>query len=390
MDTRSLYPRFSEAEFSRRYSSVRTAMQQSALPVLLVYGTPPFSNNELLYLSNYPSTREAFLIFPCDSESEPTLFAQMYNHIPAARKMSRIAAIRWGGPDTAGAVVENIEERGLERSRIGLVGNIPMRHYETLRRGLPQATFIDFTLQMLQLRLVKSDEEIEFLRKGAEYCDLAITALEREARPGITEHELVAIVQGSYLGLGGRNSIHYIATTPMNNPSVCVPAQFQSTRILEKGDVLLTELSAYYCDGYPGQILRPFTIAAPPTPAFQHMYDVAIEAFNRIASVIRDGASSEEVLETAEYIHHSGYTIYDDLVHGYGGGYLPPILRTRRTSARTTPPFIFKENMTIVIQPNVITEDEQMGVQLGELLQVTKSGVQSLHRYPLRFIECGI
>ncbi len=389
MDATSLYPRFSEAEFSRRYSSVRAAMQQSALPVLLVYGTPPFSNNELLYLSNYPSTREAFLIFPCDSESEPSLLAQMYNHIPAARKMSRIAAVHWGGPDTAAAVVENIEKRGLAHSRIGLVGNIPMRHYEALQCGLPQATFMDFTLQMLQLRLVKSDEEIEFLRKGAEYCDLAITALEREARPGITEHELVAIVQGSYLGLGGRNSIHYIATTPMNNPSVCVPAQFQSTRILEKGDVLLTELSAYYCDGYPGQILRPFTIAAPPTPAYQHMYDVAIEAFNRIASVIRDEASSEEVLETAEYIHNSGYTIYDDLVHGYGGGYLPPILRTRRTSARPTPPFIFKENMTIVIQPNVITEDEQMGVQLGELLQVTKSGVQSLHRYPMRFIECG-
>ncbi|HEY6410756.1 MAG TPA: M24 family metallopeptidase [Ktedonobacteraceae bacterium] len=389
MDTKSLYPRFTEYEYSRRYSIVRAAMQESELLVLLVYGTPPFANHELLYLSNYPSTREAFLVFPSESETGPTLFAQMYNHIPAARKMSCIADVRWGGPDTTAAVVDNIKERGLARGRIGLVGNIPMRHYETLKHGLPQAIFIDFTSQMLQLRLVKSDEEIEFLRKGAEFCVLAIAALEREARPGITEHELVAIVQGAYLGLGGRSSIHYMAATPMSNPSVCVPAQFQSMRVLEKGDVLLTELSAYYIDGYPGQILRPFTIAAPPTPAYQHMYDVAIEAFNRVASVICDGASSEEVLDTVEYIHNAGYTIYDDLVHGLGGGYLPPILRTRRTSARPIPPFTFKENMTIVIQPNVITEDERMGVQLGELLQVTKSGVQSLHRYPMRFIECG-
>ncbi len=364
-------------------------MQESELPVLLVYGTPPFANNELIYLSNYPSSREAFLIFSHDSKSASTLFAQMYNHIPVAREMSRVADVHWGGPDTAAAVIENIEERGLARGRIGLVGSIPIRHYETLKHGLPQATFIDFTQRLLQLRLVKSDEEIAFLRKGAEYCDRAIAALEREARPGMTEHELVAIVQGSYLGLGGRNSIHYMAATPMNNPCVCVPAQFQSMRPLEKGDVLLTELSAYYCDGYPGQILRPFTIATPPTPAYQRMYDIALEAFNRIASVICDGATIEEVLDTAEYIHNSGYTIFDDLVHGLGGGYLPPILRTWRTSARHIPPFTFKENMTIVIQPNIITEDERMGVQVGELLQVTKKGVQSLHRYPMRFIECG-
>jgi len=42
-----------------------------------------------------------------------------------------------------------------------------------------------------------------------------------------------------------------------------------------------------------------------------------------------------------------------------------------------------------VIQPNVITADERMGVQVGELVRVTRDGVESLHRYPMRFIECG-
>jgi hypothetical protein len=63
-------------------------------------------------------------------------------------------------------------------------------------------------------------------------------------------------------------------------------------------------------------------------------------------------------------------------------------LRTRRTSHRPTPPALFRENMTIVFQPNIITEDERMGVQVGELLRVTRAGVESLHRYPMRFIQC--
>jgi Xaa-Pro aminopeptidase len=268
------------------------------------------------------------------------------------------------------------------------MGTIPFKHYEIIRQALPHATLLDFTSQMQQLRLIKSDEEIAFLRKGAEFSDMAIEALEREARPGITEHELAAIVEGAYLGLGGKTHIHYMTTTPMHNPTVCVPAQQQSNRVIEKGDVLITEISAHY-HGYPGQILRPFAIGTAPTPEYKWMYEVAVDVYLCIASVIRDGATIDAVLNAGEYIHAAGFTIYDDLLHGFGGGYLPPILRTRRTSAKPPQPFIFRENMTVVIQPNVITEDERMGVQVGELVRVTHNGVESLHRYPMRFIRCG-
>src|SRR5438132_10476546 len=73
-----LYPRFSEAEFARRYAAVRVGMQEVDLPVLLVYGTPPFASSEVQYLANFPVTREAFLVFP--GEGEPALFVQFYNH----------------------------------------------------------------------------------------------------------------------------------------------------------------------------------------------------------------------------------------------------------------------------------------------------------------------
>jgi len=381
-----LYPGFSDAEFLRRYVAVRSAMEKDGLSALVVYGTVS-TYNEVLYLSNFMVTREAMLVVP--GEGEPTLFVQMFNHVPNARQIAWIKDVRWGGPDTAMATVGNLLERGLAENRIGVVGMMPFRQYELIRRELPQATFVDFMQNFQQLRLVKSEEEIEFLRKGADFSDRAIEALEREARPGINEHELAAIVEGAYLGLGGKTHIHYMATTPMRNPRVCVPAQQMSNRVLEKGDVLITEISAHH-HGYAGQILRPFAIGTPPTAEYQRLYDVAIETFDGIAGVIHAGTSVEEVLDAAEYIHAAGFTIYDDLVHGFGGGYLPPILRTRRTSASPVRPFIFRENMTVVIQPNVITEDEQMGVQVGELVRVKADGVESLHRYPMRFVRCGV
>ena len=386
MHPNELYPCFSDSEFSRRYAAVRAAMQKADLSALIVSGTVS-SYNEVAYLSNFLATREAMLVFPL--EGDPALFVQMYNHVPNARLIATIRDVRWGGPNTAVTTAENLLERGAGESRIGLIGAISYKQYESIGRLLPHAALVDFTPEMVQLRLIKSDEEIEFLRKGAEFSDRAIEALEREVCPGITEYELTAIVEDAYLGLGGKTHIHYIATTPMRNPTVCVPAQYQSNRVIEKGDVLITEISAHY-HGYPGQILRPFAIGTPPTPQYQHMYDVAVEAFHRIAGVIRPGATTDDVLEAGEYIHNAGFSIYDDLLHGFGGGYLPPILRTRRTGARPAAPFTFEENMTLVIQPNVITEDERMGVQVGELVRVTGEGVESLHRYPLRFVLCGL
>lgn len=381
----TFYPRFSDAEYTRRNSAIREAMQEADLATLLVYGTVG-SYNEVLYLSNFMTTREAFLVFPV--EGEPTLFVQYFNHVPNARQIASIDDVRWGGPDTITSVTENLVERGLAEGRIGLLGPLSYKQYAALRKKLPQATFVDFSAKMVQLRLVKSTEELEFLRKGAELSDRAIAALEREARPGITELELTAIVEGAYLGLGGKNHIHYMATTPMSNPSVCVPAQYQSTRVLQRGDVLITEISVHY-HGYAGQILRPFAIGTAPTAAYRRMYDVAVEAFTRIAEVIRPGSTTDEVLDAAESIHAAGFTIYDDLLHGFGGGYLPPVLRTRHTSAATPEPFTFRENMAIVIQPNVITLDERMGVQVGELMRITHNGVASLHQYPMRFVQCG-
>lgn len=381
----SLYPRFSEAEYARRNAAVRAVMREAGLAALIVYGTVG-AYNDVLYLSNFIVAREAFLVFPL--EGEPTLFVQYYNHVQNARQLASIADVRWGGENNIASVVENLLERGLGEARIGLLGPLSYKPYDALRKRLSRATFEDFTAKMVQHRLVKSGEEIAFLRKGAELSDRAIEALEREARPGIAEHELTAIVEGAYLGLGGKNHIHYMVTTPMSNPSVCVPAQNQSARILQAGDVLITEISAHY-HGYAGQILRPFAIGTPPTAAYQHMYEVAVEAFNRIAAVIRPGATTDEVLDAAEYIHAAGFTICDDLIHGFGGGYLPPVLRTRRTGVNVSEPFTFRENMAVVIQPNVITEDERMGVQVGELMIVTHNGVESLHGYPMRFIQCG-
>jgi hypothetical protein len=76
-------------------------------------------------------------------------------------------------------------------------------------------------------------------------------------------------------------------------------------------------------------------------------------------------------------------------VHGFGIGLLPPSIRTRETTHGLDDDWVFEANQTVVIQPNVISRDETVGVQVGELCVVTDEGATSLHSFPLELIRTG-
>lgn len=379
-----LYPRFSDGEFANRYALVRDAMRAEEVEALVVYGNWS-SYNEVQYLSNFPVAWEAVVL--CPLEGEPVLLVNFFNHQANARRVSCIEDVRWIGPDLGRTIADDLRQRGV-REKVGIAGHIPLQRYQNVCAALEPSEVVDFTQRVVDLRLVKSDEELAFIRRGAELTDKTMEALEHEARPGLVEHDLARIVQSAYLGEGGRNVIHFMGTTPMSAPTMPVPAQHQSTRRIEAGDVLLTEISAHY-HGYMGQILRPFAIGAPPTDEYRRMYDVAVDAFERIKGVLCAGATSDDVIAQGDAIQEAGYSIYDDLLHGLNGGSWMPILWTRQM--RPAPPtFVFQENMTVVIQPAVVTTDASRGVQVGELVRITADGVESFHRYPMRFTECGL
>jgi hypothetical protein len=74
--------------------------------------------------------------------------------------------------------------------------------------------------------------------------------------------------------------------------------------------------------------------------------------------------------------------VIDDLLHGYGGGYLPPILGTRSRPAGPIPEEPFYAGQNVVIQPNVVTPDGRAGVQTGEMVLITETGIERLHSFP--------
>jgi Xaa-Pro aminopeptidase len=88
-------------------------------------------------------------------------------------------------------------------------------------------------------------------------------------------------------------------------------------------------------------------------------------------------------------IEKAGFTTCDDLVHGYGGGYFPPVLGSRSRPAGPVPDMALKAGMTLVVQPNVVTPDQRAGVQVGELVHITDHGFERLHKAPRALFRAG-
>jgi Xaa-Pro dipeptidase len=382
MRQRSDYPTFSDQELARRHKAIYSLMDQEGLDALLVYGTGRYSS-DVYWLTDWPCSREAYVLF--QSGKEPVVLMQLFNHFPMARVMSVVKDVRWAGANTSNSVADLIRERGLESKKIGLVGAIPYQHYHKLREQYSGASFVDLGGKMRAMRTVRSAEEVERIRRASKLTDQSIQAMAEGLKRGMREDEIPAVIEPVYLKQSGYAGIHFMSSMPMRDPDFPVPSQFHSSRRLQKGDCLITEISGAY-SGYSGQIHRTFSIGEGPTPEWKQMHDAAVEAFETLARTIKDGTTTTEAEEAAEIIHTRGYSIYDDLIHGVNQ--YPPIFQTKTTRRHDMKEMVFRENMVIVIQPNLMTHDQKMGLQFGETLVVTKTGCESLNSYPRQWVTC--
>jgi Xaa-Pro dipeptidase len=391
-----IFPGFSSKEYERRHQAVWAEMEKRKLDGLVIYGdSGSHSGNQanIFYLTGYRDPLFSYVLVPL--RQEPILIMSNELYLPHAKTMAvveNVDWITWNPPERIAAELNRLK---LDRARLGLVGlrgiqksTLPHEHVEGIRSALPNAALEDATEILQQIRRVKSDEEIERLRKGAEFTDATVAALEKEAQEGMTELQLAGIIAKASYDLNGDQRLIFVGATSMDDPQIIFPRQEPSHRKLQKGDVVLTELSSSY-GGYAGQIHRPLVVGSKPTPAYQEIFEVAKETYQRVVGALGPGKTDEDVRRAAAPIKEKGFWTFDALVHGWGLSIEPPRLDLPEVALIKRPqePIVFEPGMCMVVQPHVLTADKRRGVQLGSLVVITESGAEALQKYPMKFVE---
>lgn len=377
-------PRFSAAELKRRRDALAAALAEAGASHALLMGGDK-RGSALQWLTGWPANTNSNLAIFTPGQQD-VLLVPYPNHVAQAQVLAPDCEVIWRAEGSTAVAMDILQKRGAKGAKIAIVGNCSVGFLE--RIGKLGATPVDLSRSYAKIRLHKSDEEIDWLRIGCALTDLGLESLADNVKPGMNEHELQALIERGYLPWGGLTQIHFLGLTSMANPDCCVPSQLPRNRAVKPGDIIFTEIAANFWS-YPGQVLRSFTVEAEPTPLYRELHDVADEMLAAVTKVLKPGATAKDVLDAADCIKKTPFTICDDLVHGYVGGYLPPIIGTHERPSGPVPDLVFEENMTMVVQPSVMTRDAKAGVQTGELYRITKTGCESLHQASPGFRRIG-
>lgn len=391
------FDRFSDEEHNRRWDKTREFMARHNLDALLVSGGNQMFQkawSNIRYLTEYIGTAEHCIFVVVGKEGEPALcgVAPTYAH---RMYRSVIDDIRSSTP-AAKLAVKKIKELGVENGRIGLVeptSRMPVDVWETLRSGLPNATFESVEAKWWkEVRLPLTAEEIKFMKRSGEIGDAILEAIISKAKPGMTEDQVFATMIEAEIANGGEDeNMMLIGSHSMLDPDADDTSARPRDRILKKGDIILSEVGPTY-DGYEAQVGRPVTLGEP-TKEYKAMLDVAFEVYRGIVSKLRIGNHGEEIMMIGDKIDEAGFKnggppLIHPLPSGLFGN-IPSVpqrgqLDTWRLRFGEAKFEAFTRNMPVCVEISVARQDELAGVFLCDSFIITEGEPMPLYRTPMQ------
>jgi len=366
---------FSQKEFESRKNRTLNLAEDSGCRGVFTFGENR-NGTGITWLTGWGTTRLAYHFL---SRDESILWIMFHNHIAAAERCVKNAKIR----DFEFNEIELIIHK-FANTKVGTVGIVPQDFRNLAQRNSVELVSLD--AKAANLRMIKSDEEIAALRLGAYATDCGAEAIIAACQSEITDWDLLARARSSYTVKGARDHICYLCVTDMTSPDRDVPAQFPEGRIVKNGSVVTFEISAAVSPEYPGQLLRTISIGRPHQ-LYQELHEIAQLTLMKMREILRPGINAMELVNASISIEEAGFTTTDDLFHGLGGGYLPPIGTSSSRVPIHKPDIVLQPGMAIVLQPNVTTKDHLAGVQTGEMVIITEDGFEDIHHVQSGLIQ---
>lgn len=339
---------FERSEFDGRLKDARALMRRDGLDALLV-----FSQESHYYLTGFDT--KGFVFFQCavvTANDDPVILLTRKPDLEQARRTSIIEDIRlWfdaPGADPTGELQDILAEKGLAGKKIGLElrsFGLTGDNHDLLRRRLDGwCVLIDASYLVRELRLIKSEAEIEYVRKAAELADRSLEAMVETAGPGVFEGKIAAagiapILEGGgdmppsgpVLGSGDRALLVRSAT---------------GYRHLDDVDQLTIEHAGSYRH-YCACLMRTLTIGTPGD-RHRYMFSATKDAMLAMTDAARSGNTIGQIDDAHRAtFDNAGYNHARLSACGYSLG------ATYSPSWMDVPPMIHSGNDTL-IRPGMI------------------------------------
>lgn len=287
---------------------------------------------------------------------------------------SGIEIIKWLEDKRYGVETYNHVINKLKIKRLGFEGDImPYSTYNTLKNGIQKAELVAVSGLVEQLRLIKDNQEIDYLRKACEISDKALELTVPKIKVGMTEIEILAMLEYN-LKTNGADDLSFETMVLSGSKTSLLHGKADQKKI-EKGDFLLFDFGALY-KGYHADISRTFIIGEASDQQ-KEIYDMIKTAQANACQSIKDGVhGTVPDIEVRKNIPEKFINYYyPGLGHGVG------LVIHEEPFIKNTSDFKYKEGMTLTIEPGIYIPDWG-GMRIEDTLVVTHDGVEILNKFP--------
>lgn len=272
---------------------------------------------------------------------------------------------------------------GLDSSLIAHIrqseGEVNWRSLELLRQAFPKARLVSATPLLGEARWQKSEEEIEFIRRGTQIAEVTLAALREHAHAGVPERRLFAEMMYAN-GKAGGSFPPMVGWTsgPLDAPYHRL--EQPTFRNLDPGDVIGVEVEGRW-GGYIAQIDQTLIIGQPPAALIEGM-KLAGEAFDRVLHKMAPGVTMGELIEAATLGGLSGRLQTGLGMHGRGTGDDGPLLISRRQPPPEVASMELREGCCFVVKPSAVLDGKTEYGRWGDSVVVTARGARRLGTRP--------
>ncbi|HEY3116835.1 MAG TPA: Xaa-Pro peptidase family protein [Chloroflexota bacterium] len=378
----NIRPTISLKERDRRYAAIRAQMKERGVDAAIVTGT------NLFYLTNeLPGERFGLLT------AEGSAFVLLNpRHLADISAQVLIDAQDWvkdiapgDGPEP---FVQRLEALKLANGTVGITRGFSFEFRRALTSGLPNAKIVDVTDLFLDLRTIKSDEEIAMIEYANQVFDAAVERVHEVAHVGMTGAQVIQEGVKAMWEAGGDLDSTFgfsFGAVPAQNP---ILGWMSHDRVIQRGDVGTLTAHAEYLH-YAGHSDQEIVFGNPKA-LHQDIFKAVIEVRDLVLKAVKPGVTQQDLIDVyREACKGTGFrSSPHSQIHQYGidvpefpgPGF---VLKSEQATGRAAVMgsrgnFALKAGMIYSISPTLIAADSEDTLLGGTSLVVTEDGYRNL------------
>lgn len=267
--------------------------------------------------------------------------------------------------------IESIQTVGFEQQ------HVTYEVYQLMSSKLT-ATLKPLSNIVENLRMIKTPEEIELIKKAAWISDEAFKYILTFIKPGVSEIDIANELEFHMRKNGATGAAFDIIIASGHRSAL--PHGVASDKIIEEGDMLTLDFGAYY-QGYRSDMTRTIAVGEPPGK-LKEIYQIVYDSLQIALSSMKAGITGKEADSfSRDFIKAKGY----GKNYGHGSGHGIGLDIHENIFMSTVCEDILDENMVLTVEPGIYIPDFG-GVRIEDDVIVTKNGVEVITYSPKELI----